>query len=171
MFELYLGNVPDFNGVLDNELFGKYHPMMNQDEFLHYKALGEIAYINSRWHSFLDTLDMKAFIRRTAHRVFNFLLLLPPFSKEEGIMRPLLFSRGLVLLLFLLLFYNRMNLQKRLLYVYCACYALPYCLCGIMYRYSIPLAPLDIIMAAYLIYMTGKWMRKRIRNSQADIIL
>jgi hypothetical protein len=152
MFELYLGNVPDFDGVLVNALFEKYHPIMNQNEFLQYKTLGEVNYIYSRGLRFFDTFDPAAFARRTANRVYNFFFMLPPFTFEKGLMRQLFFSRGLVLLLYVLLRYKRMSCREWLLYVFILSYALPYCLCGIMYRYSIPIVPVEMALAAYIIY-------------------
>jgi len=166
MFELYLGNVPDFKGVLVNELFEKYHPMMNQNEFLQYKAMGEIDYIRSRGNRFLENFDSAAFVKRTAHRIYNFFFLLPPFTFDKGLMRQLVFSRGLILVLYVLMYYKKMDSREWLLYLFILCYTFPYCLCSIMYRYSIPIVSVEMICAAFIINQTiltlrGMWYRKK----------
>lgn len=166
MFELYLGNVPDFNGVLVNELFKKYHPIMNKNEFLQYKAMGEIEYIRSRGSRFLENFDSVAFIKRTVHRIYNFFFLVPPFTFDKGLMRQLLFSRGLILVLYVLMYYKKIDSREKLLYLFILCYILPYCLSSIMYRYSIPIVSVEMVFAAFIFYQTfltfrGMWYRKK----------
>lgn len=152
MFELYLGNVPDFNGALVDEVFEKYHPIRNQNEFQQYKTLGEVDYIHSRGLRFFDTFDTIAFAKRIASRVYNFFFMLPPCKDTSVLTRQLFFSRGLVLLLYVLLRYKKMNSREWLLYVFIFSYALPYCLCSIMYRYSMPIFTVEMVLAAYIIY-------------------
>ena len=77
LYELYQGNLPDFNGVLVRELFEKYHPIMNQAEYQQYKSLGEINYVKSKFSLFLKNLDLSLFVKLTGKKFLNFFFVFP----------------------------------------------------------------------------------------------
>lgn len=146
-FELYLGNVPDFKGILTFELFNKHHPLSNITEYRAYRDLGETAYIHSKLSVFLDTFDPVRFILLSAKRFMNFFFIYPALNSTSGIAQYLAYSfRGLALIIYFFVCFRRLRSIDALIYAYIFVYALPFCLMGIMYRYSFAIVPLSAIL-------------------------
>ena len=160
LYELYQGNLPDFDGVLTTELFEKYHPFFNENEYRNYKSLGEIQYIKSKFSVFKQHFDFNRFIIVTGKRFINFFFVfpLPTYRKygREFFLRELAYPlMGLSLLCYYALRFKKKNSFDGLMYIYILSYALPYCFAGMMYRYSFPIVPLTAVLFAYIIYSLG----------------
>lgn len=145
-FELYLGNVPDFQGVLTFELFDTYHPMANSIEYRSYRDMGETAYVQSKMSVFYDTFHPARFIFLSVKRFMNFFFIYPAL-KSSGTVQYVAYSiRGLALVLYFLVCFRRLRSIDALMCAYIVAYALPYCCMGIMYRYSFAIVPLSAIL-------------------------
>jgi hypothetical protein len=160
LYELYQGNLPDFDGVLTTELFEKYHPFFNKNEYRNYKSLGEIKYIESKFSVFKQHFDFNRFIIVTGKRFINFFFIFPlPTYRiygREFFIRELAYPlMGLSLLCYYALRFKKRNSFDELMYIYIFSYALPYCFAGMMYRYSFPIVPLTAVLFAYIIYSLG----------------
>ena len=157
LFELYQGNVHDFDGVLTLDLFEKYHPFYNQKEYRTYKSLGEIQYIRSKFSVFLQKFDFQRFVILTGKRFKNFFFVFPlptdrRYGREFFILELVYPLMGLALLCYYILRFEAKDSFDWLLYIYILSYAFPYCLTGMMYRYSFPLVPLRAVLFSYIIY-------------------
>jgi hypothetical protein len=157
LFELYQGNVPDFDGVLTTELFEKYHPFFNENEYKTYKSLGEIQYIKSKVSVFKQHFDFNRFIMVTGKRFVNFFFVFPlptcrKYGREFFILELVYPLTGLALLCYYALRFNKKDSLDGLMYIYILSYAFPYCLTGMMYRYSFPIVPLRAVLFSYIIY-------------------
>lgn len=153
-FELYLGNVPDFGGVLTDDLFAKYHPSTNIDEYRAYRDMGEKEYIASRGAVFFDTFDPGRFAALTLRRCMYFFFLFPTLTGKAGsFLHNVLYSlRGLALVAYALVFFRCLRSVDALLYSYILAYALPFCVMAVMYRYSFPIVPLSSILLARVVW-------------------
>jgi len=157
LFELYQGNVNDFDGVLTIDLFEKYHPFYNQNEYRAYKSLGEIKYIRSKFSLFLQNFDFQRFIILTGKRFKNFFFIFPlptdrRYGREFFILELVYPLTGLTLLCYYALKFKKKDYFDGLMYIYILSYAFPYCLTGMMYRYSFPIVPLRAVLFSYIIY-------------------
>jgi hypothetical protein len=148
VFELYLGNVPDFGGVLTQDLFRKYHPSANLEEYRAYRDMGEKAYIHSKLPVFFDTFDPVRFVSLTFRRFLYFFFMFPDAKGGGGsLLHNLFYSlRGLALIAYVVMYFRRLRSVDALIYAYIFMYALPFCFMGIMYRYSFPIVPLSAIL-------------------------
>ena len=157
LYELYQGNVPDFDGVLTTELFEKYHPFFNENEYKKYKSLGEIQYIKSKVSVFKQHFDFNRFIMVTGKRFVNFFFVFPlptcrKYGREFFILELVYPLTGLALLCYYALRFKKKDSFDGLMYIYILSYAFPYCLTGMMYRYSFPIVPLRAVLFSYIIY-------------------
>jgi hypothetical protein len=161
-FELYLGNVHCSNGELSKDIFSQYHPSLNSGEYLVYKDQGEVNYIHSKFNIFLANFNF----RRSTILIFNKFLLFyfiypGSDSSQKGIK---LFVRyltypiaGISLLFYLLQRLKNKTLFDPLFYAYILSYSLPFMFSGIMWRYSLPIVPLTIILLGMCLYTSINW--------------
>jgi hypothetical protein len=169
-FELYIGNVAAADGVLTLELFTRYHPNRNQQEFLTYKSQGEKQYLDSKFNHFLDTFRIQDFARLSFKRFLHYFFIYSPVRSEaQGIG---LFFRyaasaltGLSLVAYLFARRYNKNPCDLFIYSFILSYALPYLFSGIMWRYSYPVVPLSIILLCRSIVLVRNMSSTRI---QAD---
>ena len=151
LFELYLGNVPDFEGVLTLDLFRTHHPMMNSDEYRAYRDMGEKAYVHSKMTVFLDTFDPVRFVSLSVRRFMYFFFLFPGLQRGSLAQHLVYSLRGLALIVYAFVFFRRLRSIDALVYAYIFAYALPFFFMGMMYRYSFPIVPLSAILGACLV--------------------
>jgi hypothetical protein len=123
LFELYQGNVPDFDGVLTTELFEKYHPFFNENEYKTYKSLGEIQYIKSKVSVFKQHFDFNRFIMVTGKRFVNFFFVFPlptcrKYGREFFILELVYPLTGLALLCYYALRFKKKDSFDGLMYIY-----------------------------------------------------
>ena len=160
LYELYQGNMCALDGLLTTELFEKYHPFCNENEYKTYKSLGEIKYIKSKYAVFLQNFDFNRFVIVTGKRFINFFFIFPlptyrKYGREFFILELAYPVMGLALLCYYALRFKKRNSFDGLMYIYILSYALPYCFVGMMYRYFFPIVPLTTILFAYIIYSLG----------------
>jgi hypothetical protein len=136
--------------VLTDDLFAKYHPSTNIDEYRAYRDMGEKDYIASRAAVFFDTFDPGRFAALTFRRCMYFFFLYPTRTgNASSFLHDFLYSlRGLALLVYALVFFRRLCSIDGLMYCYVLAYALPFCFMAVMYRYSFPIVPLSSILLA-----------------------
>jgi len=158
-FEVYLGNRPDFDGVLVYDLFQMHHPGSNLKEYTAYRTLGEVNYIRTKFVEFIDHFDPVFFISLSIKRFFYFFFILKPYIAPERFHTGRLVAEyisyslpGLALLLYLLLRHNSLTWEDAALFLYIMSYALPYLCAGIMYRYSMPISTLASVCVGKLLY-------------------
>jgi hypothetical protein len=160
LYEVYQGNMCAPDGLLTTEMFERYHPFCNENEYRMYKALGEIPYIKSKFSVFKRHFDFKRFITLSGKRFIHFFFVYPvPTERKyprEFLLRELVYPlMGLALLSYYVVRFKKRNSFDGVLYGYILSYALPYCFVGIMYRYSFPLVPVTSVLLAYSIYSLG----------------
>jgi len=169
-FEIYQGNVPDFSGFLTIDLFKKYHPIMNQKEYREYKVKGEREYIDSKFAQFKNKFDLGSFALLSIKKILYFFFIFPPLKiREPGVTLLMNFAyslRGLSLLIYLLIRVKSITMNDKLLFIYIISFSIPYCVVGIMYRYSFPIVPLTTVLAAYSVYTICGWIKSNtVQNS------
>jgi hypothetical protein len=160
LYEVYQGNMCAPDGLLTTEMFERYHPFCNENEYRKYKSLGEIPYIKSKFSVFKQHFDIKRFITLAGKRFINFFFVYPlPTDRKYGrefFLRELAYPlMGVALLSYYAVRFKKRNSLDGLIYVYILSYALPYCLVGVMYRYSFPIVPITSVLFAYSMYSLG----------------
>jgi len=161
IYELYQGNVPDFNGILTMELFHKYHPIKNINEYQRYRTLGETEYIASKRSLFLEQFELTRFLSLSARRFTAFYFVFPALKHATPLHYLLYALRGLGLVLYLMLRFRRMKPLEMLVVSYILVYSLPYCLVGVMYRYSFPIVPLTMMLLARAVFLIKDALKKK----------
>jgi hypothetical protein len=151
LFELYIGNTSESTGELSEDLFMKYHPSLNTREYHAYRAMGEVSYVRSKFSILLANFNFQRFVKLCMQRFLYFFFIYPGAdSQQQGwklLIRYLTYPlTGLSLLLFLAQRWKGKNAYDPLWYAYMISYALPFLCTGVMWRYSLPLAPLAMIL-------------------------
>ncbi len=146
LYEIYQGNAPASQGILTLEVFKKYHPMANVEEFRKYKHEGEIDYIENKWDKFKEHFELKRFLDLSVNRILHFFFIFPSLGEGSLLHTVFYAPRGLALVVYVLLRNRQINSLDLLLLLYILAYAFPYFLTGIMYRYSFPIVPVSFIL-------------------------
>lgn len=161
-FEIYLGNIPEGDGLLSNKVFQKYHPIQNIAEYKLYKRLSEKGYIHSRFALFYQNFDFLRFIQKSLRKFLYFFFVFPSpepgnYHRKDFLVRAVTYPlNGFSLLLYIAIRWHSLNIYDGLIYTYILSYAFPYLFAGMMYRYSSVITPYVTIFLGYTIFFLGK---------------
>ncbi|MCS7182364.1 MAG: glycosyltransferase family 39 protein [Thermoanaerobaculum sp.] len=155
-FELFLGNTPEAQGVLREEVFARYHPSQNRKEYTSYAFLGEAEYLRLSWQRFLNQLSWADFLGNTARRVVHFFFVYDTKSWDRPsarlVAKKLLWALpGLLLLAAWGCGRCRRGGSLALVYLFTLGYSAPFLLTGIMDRYKAVLGPVVCFLVAGLL--------------------
>jgi hypothetical protein len=152
LYEIYQGNENRFEGVLTMDLFNTLHPIQNVSEFSLYSTLGETAYIATKFDQFKSTFSISSFVKMSLNKALHFYFLFPAVQTKSSLLHYLFYSlRGIIFVTYFLVRFRRMENLEKLLFGYIVIYSLPYCLAGMMYRYSFPIIPLVYLLFGSLL--------------------
>jgi hypothetical protein len=163
-FELYLGNTPEAKGVLNSRVFRLHHPSQDRSEFLHYREVGEMAYIGERFAAFRREFSWGSFAVDCGRRTLWYFLLYETkgWDVRTGtttIKKAIWAVPGIVLLIFPFLGRAGRNRGTLMTYGVVLSFALPFLLAGVMERYRTPIAPAVIALAAGLLPLPRTMLR------------
>jgi len=154
-FEIALGNRPEVGGVLRDAVFDAHHPSQNETEYRRYRRQGELVYVDRQLARFLRELEVSRFVATTGRRLagFFFSSAAEPWqgTASRWRSRVLALLPGLVLVLYPLarrLGGRRLDRGDALLYAVVAGYAAPYLIAAVMARYTLPMTPAVLLLAA-----------------------
>lgn len=159
-FELFLGNQPEAGGVLAGQVFARYHPSQNVEEFGRYRRVGEARYVREKGREFWRHLSFEDFCKNTLRRLAYFFFLYDQKPWDHGgwrlwAKRLLWFSPGALMVAAAAVAWRRRQTELWLVLSVALAYAAPYLVAGIMDRYKYPLAPLLCVLAVAL--PGGRW--------------
>lgn len=156
LFELYLGNRREVQGVLSESVFKLYHPSESPSEFHHYRTAGEFAYVQHKFEEFRRDFSFSSFIAATGTRLVAYFFAYTPKGWDTRPLRTAIKAvlwalPGVVLVIFPLLARHLLGPPVLLAYAFVATFALPFLLTGVTERYRLPLAAVVVILGAALV--------------------
>lgn len=154
-FELFLGNQPEAGGLLSDEVFARYHPSQNPEEFRRYRLLGEGPYVREKFREFWARASVAEFVTNTFRRAGYFFFLYDEKSWDRPGWRLwakglLWFLPGAAVVLAVVVAWRERQLELWAVLAVLLAYAAPFLVTGIMERYKYPLAPAVCVLAAAL---------------------
>jgi hypothetical protein len=166
-FELYLGNTPEANGVLQDVAFQAHHPSQNATEFVTYGGIGEIEYLGDAQRRFREEFQLSDFLRITVRRTFYFFLAyqVKPWDSSpfvSAIKAAMWAAPVLSLVALVAVRGRRLSAEEGAMLLFTLAYVVPYLVTGIMERYRIPIVPTVAVVLALLVWtaMEGWWGHK-----------
>jgi hypothetical protein len=162
--ELLIGNTDTASGLLRHQVFLRHHPSQNDEEFLHYREVGEGSYISEIRQRFLESFSLGEFLENSVHRTYLFFVAYEIKSWDHSPAKVLL-KRVLWFVFFFSLVgvvvirRGRPTRLETAALLFTLGYAFPYLLTGIMERYRVPITPVVAVSLAILVF--DAWRRIR----------
>ncbi len=163
-FEVYIGNLPEANGVLTDEVYRLYHPGHSSVEYQRYAKAGERRYVDEKFGEFKRSFEPLTFARSTLNRSLHFFFL---YTNEKGSTGRLVIGRqalwvgfGLVFVVFAAVRRGKLNALEWIIYLQVAGFALPYMVTDVTWRYRVPVTSAVVVLAAGLLVAIARRLRR-----------